>query len=434
MRENTPDQGGKLGDTMDFNKLIERVKNILITPKTTWPVIAEEPATTKGIYMGYVLILAAIPALFGFIDSTLMGTRIPFGGVMRLGVGTALAVAILTYVLSIVGVFIAALIVDALAPNFGGQKNSVQALKAVAYAYTASWIAGIGAIVPFLSWLIAIAGFVYSIYLLYLGLPPNMKVTQEKAAGYTAVVVVIAIVVGWITSLVAGGVMGAGLLARGVFSGSSPSSSSDVKFDPDSRLGKLQQWGEQMEKAGQKMEAAQKSGDSKAQGEAIGGMLSAALGGGKFESLPTDRMKSLLPESLAGLPRKSISAERNNAFGMQVSKSEAQYGGENGAPLTVEITDVGGAQGIMMLAGWASIEEDKESGSGYEKTYHQNGRMVHEQWDNSSQSGQYSVILGERFIAEVRGHAASMDQLKGALAGLDLAAIEALKNEGRKSE
>jgi len=419
---------------MDFNKIIERVKSILLTPKTTWPVIAEEPATAKGIYTGYVLILAAIPAIFGFIDATLIGTHIPFGGVMRFGFGWALSAAIVTYVLSIVGVFIASLIVDALAPNFGGQKNSVQALKAVAYAYTASWIAGIGAIVPFLSWLIAIAGGVYSIYLLYLGLPPNMKVTQEKAAGYTAVVVVVAIVVSWVISLVAGGVMGASMLARGGFPGSHSSSSSDVKFDPDSRLGKLQEWSKQMEKASQKMETAQKSGDSKAQGEAIGGMLSAALGGGKVESLPTDRMKALLPESLAGLPRKSISAERNNALGMQVSKSEAEYGGDAGTPLTVEITDVGGAQGIMMLAGWANIEEDKETGSGYEKTYHQDGRLVHEEWNNSSQTGKYTVILGERFITEVRGHAASMDQLKGALAGLNLAGIEALKNEGRKSE
>jgi hypothetical protein len=419
---------------MDFNKLIERVKSILLTPKIIWPVIAEEPATAKGIYTGYVLILAAIPAVFGFIDATLIGTHIPFAGTLRFGFGWALSAAIVTYVLSIVGVFIASLIVDALAPNFGGQKNSVQALKAVAYAYTASWIAGIGAIVPFLSWLIAIAGAVYSIYLLYLGLPPNMKVTQEKAAGYTAVVVVVAIVVGWVISLVAGGVMGASMLARGGFPIGGSSSSADVKFDPDSRLGKLQKWSEQMEKATQKVETAQKSGDSKAQGEAIGGMLSAALGGGKVESLPTDRMKALLPESLAGLPRKSISAERNNALGMQVSKSEAQYGGDEGAPLTVEITDVGGAQGIMMLAGWAGIEEDKETGSGYEKTYHQDGRLVHEQWDNTSQTGKYSVILGERFIAEARGRAASMDQLKGALAGLDLAGIEALKNEGRKSE
>jgi hypothetical protein len=263
---------------VDFNQLIERVKSILLTPKTTWPVIAAEPATTADIYKRYVLILAAIPALFGFLDAVLIGYRIPFAGTIRLGFGWAFSTAILTYALSIVGVFIAALIVNALAPNFGGEKNSVQALKAVAYAYTASWIAGVGAIVPYLSVLIAIAGGVYSIYLLYLGLPPNMKVTQDRAAGYTAVVVIVAIILGWVVSLTVGGIMGWGMMGRGAFPGSADASS-DVRVDPDSPLGKLEKWGEQMEQATQKMEAAQKSGNSQAQGEALGSMLGAALGG-----------------------------------------------------------------------------------------------------------------------------------------------------------
>lgn len=418
---------------MDFNKLIERVRSILVTPKTTWPVIAEEPATTASIFKGYVLILAAVPALFGFLDAALIGYNIPFGGTIRIGFGLALSSALLGYCLSLVGVFIAAFIVNALAPTFGGQQNSVQALKAVAYAYTASWIAGVGAIVPYLSLLIAIAGAVYSIYLLYLGLPPNMKVSQERAAGYTAVVVVVAIVIGWIISLTVGGIMGASF-ARGGFSASS--SSSDIQVDPDSSLGKLQKWGEEMEKAGKQMEAAQKSGSTQDQGKAVGAMLGAVLGGGadKVEALPPDRMKSFLPESLAGMPRKSVSAERNTALGFQVSKGQAQYGGDEGSPLSVEIMDVGGAQTLMLLAGWASLEGEKESDSGYEKTYRQDGRLVHEEWDKSSQSGKYAVVLGERFIAEVSGSAPSMDHLKAALTNLDLRGIESLKNEGRKVE
>lgn len=419
---------------MDFNKLIERVRSILVTPRTTWPVIAEEPATTAGIFKGYVLILAAVPALFGFLDAALIGYNIPFGGTIRIGFGLALSSALIGYCLSVVGVFIAALIVNALAPTFGGQPNSVQALKAVAYAYTASWIAGVGAIVPYLSLLIAIAGAVYSIYLLYLGLPPNMKVAQERAAGYTAVVVVVAIVIGWIISLTVGGIMGASF-TRGAFS-TAGTSSSDIQVDPDSSLGKLQKWGKEMEKAGQEMEAAQKSGNTQDQGKAVGAMLGAVLGGGaaKVESLPPDRMKSFLPESLAGMPRKSVSAERNTALGLQVSKSQAQYGGDDGSPLSVEITDVGGAQALMLVAGWATLEGEKESDSGYEKTYRQDGRLVHEEWDNSSQSGKYAVVLGERFIAEVSGNAGSMDHLKAALANLDLRGIESLKNEGRKVE
>jgi hypothetical protein len=418
---------------MDFNKLIERVKAILLTPKATWPVIAQEPTTTADLYKGYVLILAAVPAVFGFLDAVLFGYDIPFAGNVRMGFGFALSTALLTYGLSIFAVFLMALIVDMLAPNFGGQKSSVQALKAVAYAFTASWVAGVGAIVPYLSLLIALAGAVYSIYLLYLGLPPNMKVPQERAAVYTAVVVVVAIVLSWVVNFTVGTIM----FSRGGFPSSVESrDSSDIRVDPDSSLGKLQKWGEEMEKAGQKFEAAQKSGDGKAQGEALGAVMGAVLGGGadRVESLPPERMKAMLPESLAGMTRKSISAERNSALGLQVSKSEAQYVGDDSLPLSVEITDTGGAGGLMLLAGWANLEQDRETDTGYEKTYRQNGRMVHEEWDHSAQSGTYTLVLGERFIAEIRGRAASMDQLKTALTSLDLSALEALKNEGRKPE
>lgn len=41
---------------MDFNKLIARVKAILFTPKTEWPVIAGEPATIADLYKNYILI------------------------------------------------------------------------------------------------------------------------------------------------------------------------------------------------------------------------------------------------------------------------------------------------------------------------------------------------------------------------------------------
>src|SRR5262245_61370270 len=83
------------GSTVDFQKLIYRLKNILVTPKTAWPVIAEEPATTGSIFKGYVLILAAIPAVFGLLSAVAIGTRIPFGGVIRIGFGFALSSALL---------------------------------------------------------------------------------------------------------------------------------------------------------------------------------------------------------------------------------------------------------------------------------------------------------------------------------------------------
>lgn len=208
--------------------------------------------------------------------------------------------------------------------------------------------------------------------------------------------------------------------------------SDDIEVDPDSPLGKLEAMGKQMEEAGRQLEQAQKSGDSKAQSEALGAVLGAALGGGgaKVESLAPDRLKAFLPEILAGLPRRTLSAERNAAMGMQISEGRATYGDGQGRDLTLEITDLGSAQGVMALAGWAAIESEKQTETGYEKTVRERGRIVHEEWDGARKSGEYSLVLGERFVAKVHGDASDIGQLRQALGSIDLAGLEALKGEG----
>ncbi|MBR0347032.1 MAG: YIP1 family protein, partial [Rudaea sp.] len=172
---------------MDFNKLIARAKNILLTPKTEWPVIAAEQDTVQGIFTNYVMILAAIPAVIQFLKLSIIGTAIPFLGNFRLGIGAGITQMVVTYVLALGVCYLMMLIIDALAPTFGGEKNQVQALKSIAYANTAGWIASVLGLVGILGSLAVLAAAIYGIYLLYIGLPSTMKCPQEKAGGYAAV-------------------------------------------------------------------------------------------------------------------------------------------------------------------------------------------------------------------------------------------------------
>ena len=159
------------------------------------------------------------------------------------------------------------------------------------------------------------------------------------------------------------------------------------------------------------------------------------LGGGKgqVEALAPDRIKAFLPESVAGLARTEVSAERNGAIGMQVSEAEAQYSDSGGQSIRLKVTDLGGAAGLAALAGWANIEADRQTQTGYDKTYKSGGRMVHEQWDNGSNSGEYTLIVADRFSVEASGSAASVDVLKSAVSSIDLGGLEALRNEGVKA-
>ena len=185
--------------------LLDRVKNILLTPKTEWDVIDAEPTTVADLYKGYIIPLAAIGPVAQAIGFSVFGMPVPFLGTYRTPIGTAVSSAVITYVLTLVGVYVLALIIDALAPTFGGTKSPIQALKVAAYSYTAAWIAGIFGLIPALSWL-SILG-VYSLYLLYLGLPVLMKAPKEKALSYTAVVIIVAIVLSILIGVVAASFM-----------------------------------------------------------------------------------------------------------------------------------------------------------------------------------------------------------------------------------
>jgi hypothetical protein len=334
--------------------------------------------------------------------------------------------ALITYLLSLGAVYVFALIIDALAPTFGSQKDSLLALKTAAYASTAGWIAGIAQILPFVGILIGIAGAAYSVYLLYLGLPFTMKTPADKAVGYTAVICVVALGLYWIIAIIVGGVMGTALGVRGFGMGGHTVTRSG-EFDPDSALGKIEQWGKNVEEAGRRADASA-GRDGVPSSAAIGQFMGAVVGAGASrEALSTDALRAFVPETLAGLPRTSLTTERNAALGFEVAEADAVYGDAQGRSLRLSLNDTGGAQGLVALAAWAGVEQERTWDTGYERDYRQDGRMLHERWDGASGSGEFGMVVGGRFAIEVEGRAASMEELKAALTtGIDIKALEAV--------
>jgi hypothetical protein len=193
---------------MDLNKIIQRARALLVSPRTEWPVIAAEPATVQDLYREYIMVLAAIPPICLFVKTSILGYAWHGFRIYRLGIGAGLTAAIVEYLVSLLAVYVLAVIIEALAPNFAGQGNRIQALKVAGYSYTASWVAGCAQILPGLYGLVALAGAIYSVYLLYLGLPSTMKALPERAGGYTAVTVIIALILGWIIAVITGGITG----------------------------------------------------------------------------------------------------------------------------------------------------------------------------------------------------------------------------------
>lgn len=185
--------------------LFERVKGILLNPRAEWAIIEREPGDMAYLFMNYVAILAAIPAVCGFIGSSLIGISLPGLGTIRVPIVTGLVGAVVGYLLTFAMVYIVALLADLLAPTFQGQKNFENALKLVVYSYTPAWLAGVFLLIPSLGFLTILG--LYGLYLLWTGIPPLMKAPQEKSIVYTLAIIVCAIVIGLIVGLVQAAIM-----------------------------------------------------------------------------------------------------------------------------------------------------------------------------------------------------------------------------------
>jgi hypothetical protein len=172
--------------------LINRARNIIVSPAKEWDVIALETPDTGKIITGYVLPLAAAAAAAAFIGYGLIGVNTGLFKVAGINWGIYYAINVL--VGAVLGVFVSAFVIDALAPGFGSEKNMGRSVQLVAYAYTPVWVGGLLSILPAIALIGTLFGL-YGLYLLYLGMPKLKKTPEDKLIGYFVVSLIIIIVV-----------------------------------------------------------------------------------------------------------------------------------------------------------------------------------------------------------------------------------------------
>jgi hypothetical protein len=383
--------------------IIERAKNILLQPKQEWQVIDVERTSVSELYTSYIMLLAAIGPLASIVGFSLIGVSMPFMGTVRLPLSSSVTQAVVSYVLGLVGVYILALIINALAPTFAGVKDSSQALKVAAYASTAAWLGGVFTLVPTAA-VLGLLAALYSIYLLYLGLPVLMKSPPSKALGYTVTVFVAAIVI----------FIGIGVISSRLVT---------APFSPGE-----QQAAKQLEEAVKGLQEALPQGGTDA-GDAMKKMEEALTAGKRVEPVDFRQLKELLPESSPGLQRTTVGGERSSSFGINISKAEAQYTTAAGGTIQITISDMGNMSGITGLATytWATADIDRETETGYERTLAYRGHKAYEQYDKESRGGKIHVVVAGRFLVEAEGNDVKIEEIRAVLDRIDLTKLAAVK-------
>ncbi len=408
-----------------MQQLLQRVQDILLKPKDTWPVIEAEGGDVASIYKDYLVYLAAIPAVATFIGFSLIGVG-GFGFNFRVPLLAGLGNMVVGFVLSLGIVYVISLIVNALAPTFGGTPDPLKAFKVVAYSMTAGFVGGIFSLLPSLAMLGFLAAL-YGIHLLYLGLPALMKCPPDKAVGYTAVTAV--------CGIVAGIVLGAlsALVTASPLSGLGASSSAPAEITLPGgttiNTAKLDEMSKKMEEASARMDKAEKSGDANAVAKASADILAAATGV-TGAPLPAADLQALLPATASGLPRTSFESQSGGAMGIAGSTAKAVYGAD-GKQVELSVLDAGGLGGLMSMATWAGVTMNRETDQGVEKVYKQGKRTVREEYTKDGSRSEVSVVLENGVMVNANGQGIDIGSLKTALNTVDLGKLETMKRPAK---
>jgi hypothetical protein len=381
--------------------LIDRVRGILLTPRDEWAKIAVEPATLQGLFTGYVCILAAIPAIAMVVGLTIFGAwgwRFPIGSSIGVGVGSYIASMLATAALGFG--------LEFLGPQFGARPGRVAAFKLAAYCLTPFWVAGVLYILPSLGALAGLAGL-YGAYLIYLGLPVLAPAEPDKAQTWTIVAIVGAILA---VAIAAGAGQTSGLFG-GYYADNAPARGTlTVPGYGSVDLARA--------------EAAQKAADA-----AIARAL-AENAAPPAQAVPAADLTALLPETITGFSRSAVSSTAGGMGGVTGSTAKGTYTRGDGR-IELSITDMGGAAAFAQLGSAFNVSHSEEGAGRYERVGQVDGRMTSEKYDEGERTGQYSVVVAERFLVEASGSHVDMAALKAAVTAVGPARLEAMARPAR---
>ena len=390
-------------------RVMARAVGLLLHPCAEWERIDAETTTVPSLFRRLVLPLAAIGPLAIVFNGMFFGQK-------RLGLAggaTALSIvlsAVIVYALSLVMTCLLALIIDGLAPGFCGCKNRVKAFKVAAYAGAAGWIAGVFGALPWLAPLM-IVGFCFSIFLLYRGLPRLMRAPADRALGYTTVTVGMTLSFGVLVFVTLGSVAAAISAAAGLneplfgFNAAAP-------VQTDRGPADLAQF-----------EAAARQAQLAVNSARTPGAL------GKAPPISPDQLEALLPAQLGELPRAEVSGATESAGSYSISHARAVYRNAT-AKVSLSVTDLQGASGLVALAGSLDLERSKTNASGFQRVGQVDGRLTAERYDRRKQRGALGIVFGNRFLVEVEGQGVSAAQLEAAAKAVDTSRLPVAPQAG----
>jgi len=175
---------------------IQHIVGLFTDPMGQWEKIREQHKSADGGSVVHIFVLAAIPAISGYIGTTQVGWRIGVGEPIRITGDSAFAIAIIYYLALLVGVFTIGWVIHLLGKAYEVEKPLSLCIALAAYAATPLFLIGIMEVYPvlWLNMLLGLPALAYTVYLLYSGLPIMMEISAERGFLYSSAVLAVGLI------------------------------------------------------------------------------------------------------------------------------------------------------------------------------------------------------------------------------------------------
>mgnify|MGYP002065072621 CR=1 FL=1 len=176
--------------------VFQHVWGLFTNPKREWVAIRDDECTIGKCYAVHVLILAAIPAISGFIGTTQFGWQIGAGDPVKLTLESAGLIAVLYYMAMLVGVFSLGWMIHWMGGTYGADVQLSQCVVLAAYTATPLFLIGLMELYPvlWLNMVVGIPALAYTVYLLYTGVPVMMGISEERGFLFSSAVLAVGLV------------------------------------------------------------------------------------------------------------------------------------------------------------------------------------------------------------------------------------------------
>ena len=176
--------------------MLQHALGLFINPRKDWTKIRDENCTVGKCYCSYVFLLASIPPISGYFGTTLHGWEIGTREAIKLSPDSALIIAIIYYLVMLVGVFSMGFMIHFMSKTYGSAQSLPRCITLAAYVATPLFLVGIFELFPilWLNFVIGLPALVYSVYLLYLGVPIIMKIPEEQGFLFSSAILAVGMV------------------------------------------------------------------------------------------------------------------------------------------------------------------------------------------------------------------------------------------------